>query len=523
MTQAQTEVVLTQIQVCALRPTGLNPRKAVDDGPLEELTASVQLRGVLVPLLVRPAKKGKGFEIVAGERRWRAAKKAKLATVPAIVEDMNDELALETMVVENGQREDILPLEEADGYQKLAEYGREPSEIAARVGRGVRHVLQRMSLGQLIEPARIALREEKILLGHAMLLARLPEERQAPGLEAAMRTDHFGRQATVEQLRGWLDNRQRNINSAPFKASDAGLIEKAGACAECPKRTGATPELFPEGESPNICLDPDCFEEKLELFVNLQLAAAEEAGEELLLLGESYMERGDGILPKGKFKLVESKHRCEHAKPALWVSGPDRGRRCLVCVVKACDKHWEAWERGSDSGQKGAATRRSTLAKKKRMAAIGERLRQAAVKVAAESMGERPLLFLCRSAIKRGGSEATRLYAKALLLLPGEKISKLDHRKRVLDHIGEMADSGGAKSRLGQFLVSYAVMEEVGRASFYTDGLKGLKESAVELGLKFEPMVKAADAALKRAAATPRRKKAAKARTKAKGGVEVAG
>jgi len=514
------------LPVGKLRPTGLNPRKAIDDGPLEELTASILQRGVLVPLLVRPAKRGKGYEIGAGERRWRAAKAAKLATVPAIVGDMSDELALETMVVENGQREDILPLEEADGYLKLAEYGREPSEIAARVGRPVRHVVQRMSLGRLIEPARAALREERILLGHAMLLARLPEERQQGGLTIALRRDYSGRLATVEDVRGRLDEGQRNVNSAAFKAWDPTLLEKAGPCADCGKRTGANPELFPEGESPNVCLDPDCFEEKLGLCVNLQLAQAEEAGEELLLLQVSHLDRGGGVLPKGQFKLVDRKEPCEHAKPALWVAGPDWGRRCLVCVVRKCTQHWEPWERGSGSaGPESAAARRSTLARKKRIAAVGERLRVAAAGAAAKAvstLGARAapfLKFLCVAAVRRGGADAAMVFVKAGLLRPGEKISQVDHRKRVEQHVAEVAAQAKSPRLLWQFLVSYAVTEEECRGNWYGGtGLEGLRKAAGDLGVEFDPMLKEVDAALRLAAAHPRKKKAAKKKRARTGG-----
>ena len=239
MGKGETKTKRDMVKVADLLASPLNPRTTFDATKMAELVESVKARGVLVPLLVRPAPKNGKLEIIAGERRWRAAKIAKVAEVPVVIEEMSDELALETMVIENGQREDVHPLEEAAGFAKLIAFGRTPSEIAGKVGRPTRYVAQRISLTGLISAARKAYAKGNLLLGHALLIGRLPESRQDWALEMA--TPRWS-PPSVERLREILQQRQKNVSSAPFKVSDAELLPKAGACTECPHRSGANME-----------------------------------------------------------------------------------------------------------------------------------------------------------------------------------------------------------------------------------------------------------------------------------------
>jgi ParB family transcriptional regulator, chromosome partitioning protein len=161
-----------RIPIEFLRPNPFNPRQAFSDEELAELTESVRKRGVLQPILVRAvADATDAFEIIAGERRWRAAQKAGLFDVPASVIDANDRQALEIAIIENVQRADLNAIEEARGYQKLCiEFGYSHSDLAVEIGKSRSHVANTLRLLNLPEDARQLLIDKVITAGHARAL-----------------------------------------------------------------------------------------------------------------------------------------------------------------------------------------------------------------------------------------------------------------------------------------------------------------------------------------------------------------
>ena len=152
---------------------GYQPRQVFEPGALAELAQSIRDKGVLQPLLVRP--RGDSFEIVAGERRWRAAGLAGLTEVPVIIRDLSDREALEIAIVENLQREDLGPLEEARAYQTLLEQGLNQEGVAQAVGKGRSTVSNALRLLQLPPAALRALEAGEISAGHARAVLALPE------------------------------------------------------------------------------------------------------------------------------------------------------------------------------------------------------------------------------------------------------------------------------------------------------------------------------------------------------------
>jgi len=168
----------TRLPLALIRPNPDQPRRYFDEEALAELAASIKKQGLLQPLLVRP--RGEGYELVAGERRYRAAQMAGLAEVPVVVRELDDRTALELALVENLQREDLNPLEEAQGYQRLVDMGYSQAEIAEAVGKARSTVTNSLRLLQLDEAGRDALLEGNISAGHARaLLMAPPEERPA--------------------------------------------------------------------------------------------------------------------------------------------------------------------------------------------------------------------------------------------------------------------------------------------------------------------------------------------------------
>jgi ParB family chromosome partitioning protein len=155
-----------------LKPNPRNPRRNFSDTELDELADSIRERGIVQPIVVRPARGyADTFEIIAGERRWRAAQRAGLHQVPIVVLDVNDNEALQLAIIENVQRADLNPLEEAAGYQALVnEFRHSQEDIAKIVGKSRSHVANTLRLLRLPEPVKAYIKAGKISAGAARML-----------------------------------------------------------------------------------------------------------------------------------------------------------------------------------------------------------------------------------------------------------------------------------------------------------------------------------------------------------------
>jgi ParB family chromosome partitioning protein len=160
----------------SLKPNPRNPRRDFTDAELDELAASIRERGIIQPIVVRAAPGAKNdFEIIAGERRWRAAQRAGLHEVPVAVIDANDAQSLEFALIENVQRADLNPMEEAAGYLALLDdFNRTQDEVAQIVGKSRPHVANTLRLLKLSEPVKQLVRQGKLSAGHARLLVGQP-------------------------------------------------------------------------------------------------------------------------------------------------------------------------------------------------------------------------------------------------------------------------------------------------------------------------------------------------------------
>jgi ParB family chromosome partitioning protein len=184
---------VVRLPLSAIRPNPRQPRRRFPEEGLEELAASIREKGLLQPLLVRP--KGEGYELVAGERRFRAAQLAGLEEVPVLVRDLTDQEALELALVENLQREDLSPVEEARGYQALLAMGLTQEEVARKVGKARSTVANALRLLQLPEEVLAALDEGRISAGHARALLMLAPEDRLWGLREILEKGLSVRQA----------------------------------------------------------------------------------------------------------------------------------------------------------------------------------------------------------------------------------------------------------------------------------------------------------------------------------------
>jgi ParB family chromosome partitioning protein len=211
-----------------LRPNPRNPRRLFTEGELEELASSIRERGIIQPIVVREM--GDEFEIIAGERRWRAAQRAGLHDVPIAIVEATDAQSLELAIVENVQRADLNALEEAAGYVALMEQcGRTQEQVAQIVGKSRPHVANTMRLLKLDPPVQHFVRSGKLSAGHARVLVGVPDAEQiawhAMEREMSVRElEEFVREDRARHAIGAPDvTRSR---AKPVKDADTRALEK---------------------------------------------------------------------------------------------------------------------------------------------------------------------------------------------------------------------------------------------------------------------------------------------------------
>jgi ParB family chromosome partitioning protein len=218
-----------------LQPNPRNPRRLFTDDELDELSASIRERGIIQPIVVR-ALKGGNFEIIAGERRWRAAQRAGLHDVPIAVIEANDAQSLEYAIIENVQRADLNPIEEATGYLALMDdFNRTQEEVAQIVGKSRPHIANTIRLLKLSEPVKQLIRAGKISAGHARLLVGQPNAEliaheiidkgwSVRDLEADMRKDVAGQLRDMRrEAKGFVVNIPKDADTRALerRLSDA--------------------------------------------------------------------------------------------------------------------------------------------------------------------------------------------------------------------------------------------------------------------------------------------------------------
>jgi ParB/RepB/Spo0J family partition protein len=309
-----------------------NPRRRYDAEQLAELTASIRQVGVVTPVVVRvrdaeaPVPR---YELAAGHRRFRAAQAAGLTALPAIVRPMTDEELREILAIDNLQRADVHPLDEAAAFASMLSAGWTVGALAAKLGKSERYVRRRVSLATLPEPWPAAYDASEVTLEALEGIARMPDDlplqfakergkqwRAGPVLKAwrasldappADGTDDdradddeysddedlpfmetleeraFTSEREVEAIaigdvRDFLRTRAvaADLSRVPWALDDAQLVPKAGACISCPKRTGAEPGLWPEVQEGDLCLDRACLQKKREAHVHRVAAQLQE-------------------------------------------------------------------------------------------------------------------------------------------------------------------------------------------------------------------------------------------------------
>lgn len=356
-----------------------NPRTSFPEASMASLRESARAMGIKTPILVRPlpanrveettrsARAGKApawplslqstpdtpieYELIAGERRWRVSDLEGLAYIPALIANMTDEEVVAFQLVENLQREDLTPLEEATGYRRLIdEFGLSLSQVAERTSKSKSHVHSMVRLLTAAPEVRTALDAGEIpSTRHAVLIARLPSaELQQKALKRATEKGYDGQTTSVRAFESWL---QRDVllrlADARFPIKDATLVPEAGSCKDCPKRTGADKEAYAFATA-DLCLDPDCYKGKEKAFIQFERKQAIAEGAEVIegqqakaIMPSSWSTRVEGYLrlddasdsPTAKPLREEIGKAMDAAgiKP-VYVANPHRGGE-LVAVL----------------------------------------------------------------------------------------------------------------------------------------------------------------------------------------------
>jgi ParB family chromosome partitioning protein len=336
-----------------------NPRRRFDEAALNELAESIRTQGILAPLVVRPV--GQHFEIVAGARRFRAAQIVGLETAPVRIVELSDAQALEASIVENLQRRDVHPLDEAQGFaalMRLEEPKYSIEQISAKCGKTPAYVAARLRLTELAAEVVEAFAKDEIGVGHALLLAKLQPEQQFEALNACYQEQYNnGNKAKrillpVRHLQQWIEhNIFLELASAQFSKEDAQLVPEAGTCLDCPKRTGHNTLLF-EGMAMlyDSCSDPKCYAAKLDAHVRQTIVAKPK----LVQISTTYgvQKESSAAIPRNRYVEIRQDKpakkqqenwpeykTCKFTTEAIVTEGSEKGEIRRVCANPECPIH----------------------------------------------------------------------------------------------------------------------------------------------------------------------------------------
>ena len=313
------------IDLAKIRPSRTNPRGRDRGNSIEDLTASVREHGVLQPILLRHAPEADTeYEIVFGHRRYAAAQAAVLRGIPAIVREISEVQALEMQVVENLQRADLHPLDEAAAYGELITHHKyDVARIAAHIGRSVAYVYDRVKLLKLVKDLRQHFLEGRFTPGHAVLLARLSPKDQARVLQQALYQSEASLFDPDEDAEGRDERTRRSFKPCSVRELQAWIDRHVRFDAREPD-----PMLFPE-----TATRLEAAAENREKIIPITKASfIPEAAREGRTWFAASWRRADG----------ERKSKpCEHSVTGFVAVGPGRGEAFKVCVAKEkCQVHW---------------------------------------------------------------------------------------------------------------------------------------------------------------------------------------
>lgn len=279
---------ITYIDLESIQPSSFNPRKTFDENAINELAASIKEKGVIQPIVVRL--KNAGYEIVCGERRFRASTVAGLKSIPAVIRKLTDDEAMDMAITENLQRKDVDPLEEATAFKILVEKGQVIDDLATRFGKSGMYIRGRLKLNDLIPEFVEMVNNGKINVSQGLELCKYRKD-----LQEEVYKDHYSDNVhgyqrwddlSVRELRGKLQQHGMNLEDARFDKAD---------CFKCPDNTGYSC-LFPELEKVS-CNNKICFKNKTDEYLRDEAKRVMENEPEVILFVDQYnIDKNDPVV-----------------------------------------------------------------------------------------------------------------------------------------------------------------------------------------------------------------------------------
>jgi ParB family chromosome partitioning protein len=366
-----------EIPIGDIKTSPTNPRRRIDEKTLGELAGNIGAVGILEPLLIRELRPEHPdqttYELVCGERRWRAAQIAELKTVPAIVKELTDDQVLEVQIHENLHREDVHPMDEAYGYKVLQDkLGCTTAELAVRVGKSDKYVLTRLKLNTLIEEAQADIDAGHLPLVYALEIAKCAPDAQKLILDSGTYIQeskyvknewvYFPIKTKIKpfgEFTNWIATKILwRLSAAPFDLKAVNLRKDGLACVNCPNRTGTNAALFDKdliGKN-DSCLDPGCYKGKAETLVQItRERVAHEASIETsqvpVINLESWQDNkvslgthSFSIVGKKPYKSwygTTSEKTCDKSVTAINVGDGQYGKTYAVCLKSSgCKTHY---------------------------------------------------------------------------------------------------------------------------------------------------------------------------------------
>lgn len=512
------------LPLAKLKPSPLNHRKVFDKEKMKELAESIRVQGVIQPILARPLNGAGDFEVVAGERRYRAAKDAGLAEIPAVVRELTDAQALELQVIENGQRVDVHPLEEAEGYEALlrcdgakgAKYT--VDDIAAKVGKSRSSIFARLKLLALCPEGRKALYEGELDASRALLIARIGHhDTQRQALKDVLQ-GRFGNREPMsyrEAHQHLLQNYMLQLKSAPFDIKDDKLLPKVGACGPCPKRTGNSTDLFGDVKGADVCTDPKCFDDKRQAHYSVAVRELEAKGNKVIA-----GDKAKKAFPEWESTSQWSRDRLQGGYVALEDTTYASGRNRKVSELLGADyepiliQHPGTGKIIKAATQQAIAAAAQKASKTRAPAKKGSSKPREAKPDPAELLHKKIFMHVLAAIPKKLGADELRWIARELLF--GDVDFELIEEVLLPPQKGTKTSFGAAQRRI-EAIVPKLDIEGLSRLAIATylsadyDGEKRLPEAAKLYGVDLAAVKAAVKAEEKEAAEkAPPKKKAKK-------------
>lgn len=501
-------------------PSQERRRRRFDAAKLEELAESVRRHGVVNPITVRETGKDR-FEIVAGERRFRASEVAGKIDIPAVIKNLTDTEAAEIQLVENGQRQDQHPLDEAFDYLDMKTVlGFAEEEIALRIGKPVAYVANRLKLKDLGNRARAAFEQNLIGLTHALEIAKYPAEAHDELFELSQNDFGYASQSLLPLSKFIERIRQHyllQLKKAPFSVKSTELRKDGLACTACPERTGANPLLFEENYSDkDSCMNRACWKAKTLAHIQIQRRRIvetdsgitepeklEKAAGKVPLITKDYYVRddekpGEAYLKNDEFKMLSKQEDCEFSERGVFFHGDRIGQKAWICRNKKCKTHFGSYSVANPAAADPEAQREARLIRKEEIfnSRVAESARRRVLRKVAEKFDAENTIYTHKNAEGFQMELLTRLWKL--------QCSYSDHTAKVICEILELDKSTLSVERWGSdpreqilnlspdirsrllFLLLVAHECEIFEAYWSYQSQKPIEELATDFGVDYQ-------------------------------------